>query len=158
MEKELKIFGMIIIISLGALFLLVSNVAITGNVILNTGNYSKGEQFKGLIQIDFKDKENIASNSPIIFILSKNNSIVAVETMTFEEFAENFLNITKKQDDSFVFNSAKSYSVDAGKVLNYSFINSGDYTFIFSILEKDLLIQDDFYVEETFKKNTLLPN
>lgn len=149
MEKEIKIFWIIVSLSLGILFLLTINMAMTGNIIRDSQGYSKGEQFNGIVQIDFKSGEKINSDSPIILLLSKNNSIVAVETLTFEEFAENFLNITKKQDNSFIFNSDKSYLINTGKILNYSFENSGDYTFIFSILEKNLYAKRNFYVNET---------
>lgn len=150
MEKETIIFGSIAILSLGVLFLLTANFALTGNVVLNLENYSVGDKFNGVVQLDFKSGEKISSNSPILIMLSTNNSVVAVETLTFEEFADEFLGEINKQDNSLIFDSSKIYLINAGNILNYSLASPGEYTFIFSILDKNFYVKRDFYVQETF--------
>ncbi len=156
MEKEKIIYGALVIFSLGILLLITSNIALTGNIILNLDNYSKGDKFNGIVQVDFKTGEKINANSPILIMLSTNNSIVAVETLNFEEFANQFLKDAKKQDNYFVFNLDKTYLINAGNILNYSLASPGEYTFIFSILDKNLYIKRDFYVQETFISTNLL--
>jgi len=156
MEKETIIFGAIAIFSLGVLFLLTANFALTGNIVLNLDNYSVGDKFNGVIQLDFKTGEKINSNSPILIMLSTNNSIVAVETLTFKEFANESLKEVKQQDNYFIFNSDKTYLINAGNILNYSLASSGDYTFIFSILDKNFYVKRDFSVQETFISTNLL--
>lgn len=140
MEKYLGRYYFIIAVSFFVLiFLLFSVVGIekmdlTGNIISDMGEtVSVGDSLKGVVEFGL-DLETIENDFPVIFLMTKDSSVVFVETLELSFVLEN----SELRDGR--------YFLNLEDLVDYSFDEAGDYEFLISILDVNFVFEKNFYV------------
>ena len=135
MEKNLGWHYSAIILSvviLSFLFLQVTGkgvLDVTANVILNDDEiFSVGDTFNGVIEFR-ANEEIIENNFPVVLLMTKNSSVVFVETLELSHILE----ISEKRGDV--------YFVNLENLIDYSYVEIGEYEFLFSILDLDFAVK-----------------
>ena len=123
--------------------LLISNFK-TANVVLEyEENFNIGQQLGGKLSITIEPSDSIEASTPISVSLSKGREILAVETLTFNEFikmSSNPVSPTEKNGNLY-YETPGTYSVDTSSIINYKFTEKGEYELFFSLLKLDLNIK-----------------
>ncbi len=135
MEKNLGWHYSAIILSvviLSFLFLQVTGkgvLDVTANVILNDDEiFFVGDSFNGVVE--FRVNEEIIENDfPVILLMTKNSSVVFVENLELSYVLE----VSEKRGDV--------YSVNLENLVDYSYVENGEYEFLFSILDLDFFVK-----------------
>lgn len=123
---------------------------LTGNFALDTNsNFVVGENFTSSISLSFDANEKINSKMPVLISLIKDNSTIIAESLSIEEFLKYSKQVQpEKVGDILVFSNSISYEIDLGKIIKYSFEESGKYEIFVSILELNLNKHKYFSVQE----------
>lgn len=144
MKIKIILFFLLVLISATALVFLASDTFnLTGNVILQSGDYV-GDNLVGEVGITVEKGDVFDKDVPILILLTKNDTVVKVETLMFEEFVRLSGSRTKPIDS--VYEIPETFVVNLEDVFPFTFDESGEYEFLFSVLELDMNIRKMFIV------------
>lgn len=149
MEKSSKIFFIIMFFALFFVtFIGLRIFNLTGNFLVNIDeNIQVGEKFNSNILISFDANEKVGSNLPVILSLIKNNSAIKVESISIEKILEYSNGDTPEKSQGLLFFPKRvTYNIEAGKILNYTFEEPGEYEFFVSIIDLNLNTNKIFLV------------
>ena len=150
MERAIRTYLIIIIVSLFALFILLVNfLNFTGNVLLDTGNFNSGGQLSGVLVLDIEEGDSLSKELLVFLALSRNDSVIVSESFTLEKFIENSNSkiLFVERGSGEFYDTPGTYELEVSKVINYTFEEPGNYELLFSILDLDMNTRKKFRVK-----------
>jgi hypothetical protein len=107
---------------------------ITGNLVLDINReIVPGDNLSGFLKINL-NSEDIKKDYPILFFISKNDTILTAETLTLSELIKDPKKISN------------TYVIKLEDLMDYNFEESGEYESLFSIFELNLHLKETFIV------------
>jgi len=148
-KGKLVLYFVVLIIILVLIFVGFNSINLTGNVLLEfEKDFKVGEKLTGPLTLTIEKGDSLSKDTPILLSLIKGNEVLRVETLTLEEF------VTKsssqgvfKKSQEYVYEENTVHVVDIGRVIDYTFEESGNYQLIFSVLSLDLNIRERIKVD-----------
>ena len=136
---------LILIPTISLMFLISNTLNLTGTVVLQTENYID-DNLTGEISITIEKGHALNRNIPILILLTKNNTIVKVETLTLEKFVQ--LSGSKTKPVNSNYKTPETFSINLEDTFPFTFNESGKYELLFSVLELDINIKKAFNIIE----------
>lgn len=137
MKTNIIAISLLMLISVVSLVFLMSNTLnLTGNVILQSEDYVSNN-LTGEITIAVKQVDALNKDIPILILLTKDDTVVKVETTTLEKLVQ--LSNLKTQSETF--------SISLEDAFPFTFDEKGEYELLFSILDLNINIKKEFVVE-----------
>lgn len=116
----------------------------TGNVIVEyQESFKLNEQLTGKLSLSIEQGDSIEADTPILISLTKQDKVIDVKTMSLKEFIALSDNPTPPttRDGKEYYETPKTYNVDISKIIEYTFVESGEYELTFNILKIDVTIR-----------------
>ncbi len=149
MEKRVLFYLVIVIISIFGLFMVSKNL-LTGNILLDLkNNYKAGEKLTGELSLTIEKGDSLQKDTIIILSLIQNNTPMATEAVTLEEFIEKSgekVNPVKKDKDYF-YETPGEFTIQISDIIDYAFEKPGEYTLLFSILSLDIRTEKTIFID-----------
>ncbi|MDO8460684.1 MAG: hypothetical protein Q7S74_06245 [Nanoarchaeota archaeon] len=139
MVNKFYVASIILLFVLGTFFILGWK---SPNVIAQFPNSFKvGDKISGDVTITIEQGDSISADTPILIALSSSNGgVLEANTMTFKEFTSysKDLPIETQKEGKIYYETPGKYSVDISKVIDYKFIDKGNYELTFVIFALDI--------------------
>jgi len=122
----------------------------TGKVVTTfPEKFEVGDNFNAGIIITLDSRDVISGDTPVRFTITKEGYVVSEEVLRFRDFiakSDNPVEAVQRENGLF-YEIPGKYFVPLDKVLEYQFVEAGEYELSFTIESEDLRVKKSFNVD-----------